>query len=446
MELAVIGLNHKTAPLSMREALAVPSDRIRGLLHALLETAGVVEAAFLSTCNRVELYCITTGDTNQALDEASAKLLEHAGCPSNTLVDHGYRLNGLIAIRHIIRVASSLDSMVVGEPQILGQVKKAVQLAREAGSIGPQLDRIFTTSFSAAKRVRTETSIGKMRVSVGSVAVDLARRIFSDLNECRVMVLGAGKMGETTARSLAQAGASRVYVVNRSPQRARILAEKHDWHSRDFSELEDLLSQVDVVIASTGSPEPVITTRLVKRIIKARKYRPLFLVDIAVPRDVASDVGSLDTIYLYNVDDLVSICDENMQLREREVAAAELIVNEAVKQLETWFSMLAVQPTIAAIRTKIGSIAQSELAKSFDKRLKHLNDEDKQSLQKMMESTTNKLLHATMVALKQSADGTGVSGLAASARVLYGLDDSPAVAPNGVSSDAEPVDSTKADS
>ncbi|MDP6946977.1 MAG: glutamyl-tRNA reductase, partial [Myxococcota bacterium] len=336
----VHGLSHKTTPIGLREAFAVSGDDVPGVLAALVGSSAIDEAVILSTCNRVEVYAIPAADADAARDVIDDVLLHQRGIEQGTFRSHGYSVSGREGVHHLMRVASSLDSMVVGEPQILGQVKEAVATAREANAVGPLLGRILERTFGVAKAVRTDTGITREVVSVGSVAVDLARRIFEDLAACRVLILGAGKMAETTARALASAGVARVYVANRSYDRAASLAARRGWRARSLDELEDLLGQVDVVIASTGATRPVITSSVVKRAVQARKYRPLFLVDIAVPRDVEEAVGEIDTVYLYNVDDLESISESNMAGRQREVEAAEVMVRRELEQVEGWFRTL----------------------------------------------------------------------------------------------------------
>lgn len=424
MRLALLGLNHKTAPLELREGMALTTGEIPGMLQALAAHPAVAEVMWLSTCNRVEIYVVPTGETTP-LDAVEALVLEAQKLDPATFQAHGYRADGRAAAAHFLRVAASLDSMVVGEPQILGQVKAAAEIARRAATMGPILNRVVQLTVQAAKRTRTETGIGKMRVSVGSVAVDLARRIFGHLDDCRVLIVGAGKMGEITGKAISRAGAPRVYVTNRSADRARALADKHGWSARGFDELEDLLGRVDVVLTSTGAARPIIGERLIRRVIRARKYRPLFIVDIAVPRDVEPSVGDLDTVYLYNVDDLVAISDTNQETRQTEVLAAERLLESALADIQSWYESLSVQPTLVALREHADGVAMGELQRSFAKKLKHLSPADQTLVEQAMKTALAKVLHPTMVALKGSVQGTGSAGLAAAARVLYGLDETP---------------------
>ena len=423
MRFTIVGLSHKTAPVDLREKIASPRDEHAAILQALCESDAVAEAMLLSTCNRVELYTVPAGDGGAgAALEASIAALARARVSRGELEPHLYTQSGREAVHHLFRVAASLDSMVVGEPQVLGQVKDAASVARSSGTVGPILGHLTDRAFSTAKEVRTHTGIARAIVSMGSVAVDLARRIFARLADCQVLLVGAGEMGETTARSLVAAGASRVFVTNRSYDRAVELAERHGWRARQFSELGDLLGQVDVVISSTGAPRPIITHAMVKAAIPARKYRPLFMVDIAVPRDIEASVATFEPVYLYNVDDLESISQANMAGREREAADAELRVTGALDDIDTWFATLAVKPTLAAIRKRADAVAREELERTLHKRLAHLGDDDRRALDKMVGAMVSKLLHPTMTALRNGAGKVTRGDLVSAARVLHGLD------------------------
>ena len=418
----VYGLSYKTAPLAVREACAVPTDMMESMLGELVASPEIEEALILSTCNRVEVYAVPATTLDKAAPEINRVFLASRHLSQSTVEAHGYQLSGPEAVHHLLRVATSLDSMVVGEPQILGQVKSAFADAREHNAIGPLMGRVFERTFRVAKAVRTDTGISKDVVSIGSVAVDLAKRIFEDLSACRVLIVGAGKMAETTARSLTSAGVTRVYIANRSEERSAALAARHGWLARGLGELEDLLGQVDVVIASTGSSRPVITAGLVRRAIKARKYRPLFFVDIAVPRDVEESVGELDAVYLYNVDDLEGISQSNLAGRQREVSAAEQMVRAELEEIEGWFRSLVVKPTLAAIRTRANAVAQAELQRSWSKHFSHLGDSERVAMEKMVEAMVSKLLHPTMSALRDAASQGAGDSLSAAARALHGVD------------------------
>ena len=423
MRFLVHGLSHKTAPIAVRESCAVPGDDVPGVLASLVASPAIDEAVVLSTCNRVEVYVIPSGSADAARDALDEVLLTRRGLDKATFTAHGYSVSGREGVHHLMRVAASLDSMVVGEPQILGQLKEAVAVARATNTVGALLGRILERAFGVAKAVRTDTGISREVVSIGSVAVDLACRIFDDLTACRVLIIGAGKMAETTARSLTGAGVTRVYVTNRSYDRAASLAAHHGWRARSLDELEDLLGQVDVVISSTGATRPIITAALVRQAVRVRKYRPLFVVDIAVPRDVDEAVGEIDTVYLYNVDDLQSISDSNMAGRQREVAAAEDMVRSELEQVEGWFRTLAIKPTLAAIRARAEAVTRAELERTWAKRLSHLGDDDKAAMEKMVEAMVAKLLHPTMSALRDAASNGDGTSLVSSARTLHGVEE-----------------------
>ena len=431
MRFLVIGMSHKSAPLELRERFAVPGEQQLSMLGELVANPAIDEAMVLSTCNRVEAYVVPSAtDAGGARIEVLRQMASERGVSLQSMEEHGYVVTGREAVHHLMRVASSLDSMVVGEPQILGQVKEAASTARGAGTVGAVLGRLLDRAFAAAKAVRSRTGIAREVVSIGSVSVDLARHIFPSMEDCRVLIVGAGKMAEATARSLSAAGATKVYVANRSHQRAQELADRHGWRARSLTELEDLLVQSDVVITSTGSPRPIVTVPMARRVLKQRKYRPLVLVDIAVPRDVESAVGELDTIYLYNVDDLEEISRTNMAGRQREAEAAEQLVVGELAEVDQWFRSLALKPTLVAIRKRADSLAQDELERTLSKRLAHLSEADREALQKMCRSMVAKMLHPTMAALRDSAATDG-SSLVVMARLLHGVEDSAVDGPNG---------------
>jgi len=420
--LVIYGLSHKTAAVDRRELFAVATDDAPALLQRLCERPVIAEAALLSTCNRVEAYVIVDGELDQAIECLQEVLLDEREMNRSEMGDSLYLLSGTDAMHHLLRVASSLDSMVMGEPQILGQVKEAVQAGRDAGSVGPLLGRYFDGAFSAAKAVRTQTEIGRSVVSVGSVAADLASRIFDDLASCSVLLVGAGKMAEATARSLASAGIERVFVTNRSPESALRLAQRYDWRARGFSELEDLLVEVDVVITSTGARRPIIDLAMARRVVPIRKYRPLFIVDIAVPRNVESSVGELDTVYVYNVDDLESVSETNIESRREAAQQAEELLRERVTKLDDWSKSLEIQPTLAAIRHRADLIARTEVERTLERSLPDLDEDGKRAIEKMASALVAKLLHPTMDILRRS-NGSDPTHLVDLARQLHGIDE-----------------------
>jgi glutamyl-tRNA reductase len=407
--IVVVGLSHRTAPVDVREKFATGADVLPQVLARLASRPELKEVMFLSTCNRIEVIACTQND--DARDAATRAIREalrgHAGLDSaDELLPYIYERSGDEAVRHIFRVAASLDSMVLGEPQILGQVKDAYDAAVAAGTLKSYLGRCVHRAFTVAKRVRTETELGKGTVSISSVAVDLARKIFGDLSDHSVLLIGAGEMAEAAAKSLGK-GARSIRVCNRSFDKAAHLAGMFGGSAAPLDALEEELTIADVVVASSGSPTFVVTRDMVKRAMKVRKGRTLFFIDIAVPRNVEPSVHKIDNVYVYNVDDLEHQVAEGLKARQAEAASAEVIVAEELREFEEWSRGLNVQPTVVALRAKTRAVLMAELDRSLGGRLKHLPDGDRAALTQMMDSAVNKLLHAPTTRLKASAaDGT----------------------------------------
>jgi len=424
VELCCVGLNFRTAALSVRERFAVPGDTLISTHQSLLEDSPISEVMILSTCNRVEAYALTrTGYTvNDVISHLESTLFVERGMSRSDLKKHCYRSSGAGALGHLFRVASSLDSMVLGEPQILGQVKNAWEVAREAGTGGKRLQRIMDRAFRAGKKIRTDTELAKGAVSVSFVAVELARRIFPDLKKCTVVVLGAGEMAELTATHLSEHGAQRVVIANRSEERAKELAEKHQWDAASLTDIPLLLSQADIVIASTGSPNHVVTVPQVKNALSQRHFRPLFLVDIAVPRDVESEVGEMDGVYLYNVDDLETLADRNRESRANEVKLAEELIKTEVDSFQKWVAAQSVTPTIASFRQKLMEIRDLELSRS-DAELEGLSPEQRKAVERLTQSMVTRFLHDPIAQLKTHAGKKSGEKMAAVIRELFGLAD-----------------------
>ncbi len=408
----VIGVSHKTSPVELREKLAVDDKAVGEVALTLGKEASLREVVLLSTCNRVEIYA-GEGD-----ERAVARWLEErAGGPID---GHVYVHRGAEAVQHAFRVAASLDSMVVGEPQILGQFKDAYAAAKQAGAIGTLLDRCFTKAFAVAKRVRSETKIAEGSVSVSSVASDLALKIFEDLTHRRVLLIGAGEMGEQAAKHLRQAGAS-LYVVNRSFEKAEKLAEEHGGTARRIEQLAAELTEADVAIASTSSQRFVITPELMRGVIKARRHRPLFMIDIAVPRDVDPRVGEMDNVFLYDVDDLSQVAQENLGERQRAAASAETIIRAEVEEFERWRASGELKPTIVGLRRRVRGVLAAELARTLP-RLPGVGDPERKSLEKMLDAMTNKLVHRAISELKASAGTPDGPALVETTRRLFDLE------------------------
>jgi glutamyl-tRNA reductase len=399
MELIVIGLNHKTAPIEIRERLAFPEDGIEKALSQIKSLPLLKENMILSTCNRVEIYA-TVQETEKAILDLKGFLSRYHGLSLKEFEKNLYLLVGEEAVRHIFRVASSLDSMVVGEPQILGQIKSAYNMAAEAKTSGLILHRLLHRAFHVAKRVRTETKIGNSAVSVSFVAVELAKKIFGTLEKRTVLLIGAGEMCELAARHLVSGGIEKVLVTNRTYERAVTLAQEFRGEPISFEEIHRGLRMVDIVISATDSPQYLLHHEEVAKVIKDRKQKPIFFIDIADPRDIEPKVGDIENVYLYNIDDLQKVANDNIQDREKEAQKAEAIVRDEVVKFVNWYQSLEVTPTIVALRKKFEEIRNKELAKTFSIH-PNFSDKERQSLEALTSAIINKILHDPLTLLKQ---------------------------------------------
>ncbi|MDH3199707.1 MAG: glutamyl-tRNA reductase [Myxococcales bacterium] len=412
----VVGLSHRTAPVEVRERLAVAPERLEDELREIGAKGSFDEALLISTCNRVELYA-TSANPTEAIRSARHTLASRL--PDTASEDVLYTERGVAVVRHAFRVASSLDSMVVGEPQILGQVKEAYDAARSAGTAGTLLGRCFSQAFSTAKRIRNETGIAQGTVSVSSIACELAKKIFGNLDGRRTLLFGAGEMGEAAARSLRQTG-TRLHVINRSEERAETLASACGGRPVPYERLTTELAEADVVIASTASTKFILTPELMKGVVRSRRHRPLFIIDIAVPRDVDPRVGTMDNVFVYDVDDLQQVAEENLAVRAREATQAERIIEEEVESFLTWRRSLELAPTIVALRKQFGEVAADELRRALG-RLQNLNPSDRAVLEAMARSLVNKLLHQPMIELKASATDPDGAQLIDTVRRLFAI-------------------------
>jgi glutamyl-tRNA reductase len=416
-KLLVFGLSYRTAPLALRERLAAAPERALGDLKALMQSAGLQEGVLLSTCNRVEL--IATADAPEVAAKGALGYFNARVAPDH--VDGCvYRYSGREAARHLFRVACGLDSMVLGEPQILGQVKDAYTSALGAGTVGGLLGRSFERSFGVAKRVRSETAVAAGNVSVSSIACDLAENIFGDLRDRRILLVGAGKMSEVAARSLTARGA-RLYVVNRSPERAQALAAACGGVPRPLEALATELAEADVVISSTARQDFVITYELMQGVCKIRRFRPLFIIDIAVPRDVDPRVDTLRNVFLYDMDDLQKVSRENLAARERAVGEAEQIIEAELDELERWARSVELTPTIVALRERVRSLLRAELEKTLPKLA--VAEAERQKLEAMCEAMAAKLLHQPLTELKQSQNSHHGAALVEAVQRLFRLEE-----------------------
>jgi len=400
MKLLLAGISHKTAPVHMREKLAVAENVLPDALHEL-QNLGASEAMILSTCNRVE-FALTAPDHEQPAAVIDKFLSAWKGSPG-AFDGHLYRLESREAIQHLFRVAASLDSMVVGEPQILGQLKNAYAIARNEGTVGGLLEQVMTRAFSVAKRVRTETGIGQMAVSVSYAAVELARRIFGSLNGHSVMIIGSGKMGELAAKHLHRSGAKRILVTNRTWERAQEMAAAFKGQAVEYSQFTTVLPEVDIVIASSGAPHYILHPAEMQRVIAVRRNKPMFLIDIAVPRNIDPAVNDVENVFLYDVDDLESVVNENIKERTRQAEQAEGIVREEVERMLARLKMEEVTPTIVSLQEQLENIRAAEMARSLRK-LPQLTPEQHALVAAQMEAMTrsivNKIAHGPISALR----------------------------------------------
>ncbi len=403
MNFLLTGLNHRNAPVELREQVAITPDDLPSALRALKAWPRVREAMILSTCNRVELYVAYNGEPPDLIEY----LLAHGPVSETELRAHLYQHRGAEAARHLFRVAASLDSMVVGEPQILGQVKAAYEAARAAGATGRELDRLVQTALSVAKRVRTETAIGSSSVSIASVAVDLALKIFGSLAGKRVLLVGAGKMGELAARHLLAKGAGSITVANRTQARAERLAQTFAGRVLPFAELLDKADQADILITSTGSHEFVFRREDGQRFLQRRRGRPMFFIDIAVPRDVDPELNRVDNVFLYDIDDLQKVAEANKADRTQEAAGAERLVQAEVELFARRQQVVDAVPMLRALQGTVEAMRQGELRRAAG-RLQGLTPAQHEAVEALTRGLANKFLHAPLQALRTAAqEGDG---------------------------------------
>jgi glutamyl-tRNA reductase len=360
VHLFLLGVSHKTAPVELRERLDFSSRDLGGAVEALASRPGAAECVVLSTCNRSELY-VAAEDVDRAKDDLVAFLSEYHKVPPETFLPHVFARENADAVRHLFRVAAGLDSLVVGEPQILGQVKEAYGTAAERRSSGPLLTKLFHSSFAVGKRVRTETALGEGAVSISYTAVQLARKIFGRLTGRRVLVIGAGEMGKLTAQHLRAQGVGEIVITSRTFGRAQELADAVGGTAAPWSELMTVLARADIVITATGSHVPILSRAEIESVIGRPRHDPLFIIDIAIPRDIDPDAGNIEQVFLYNVDDLQMIVQENLSRRSAEMDRAELSVAEEVGRFMAWHRSRGAIPTVVALRQRFDAIRRAEL-------------------------------------------------------------------------------------
>lgn len=399
VHIAVFGLNHNTAPVEIREKLYFSQEEVPNVARNLM-TESINGTVILSTCNRTEIY-FSTGTIDDALARIKDTLTRYFTVNSDWLTDYTYTLIERDAYRHLFLVASGLDSMVIGEPQILGQVKDAYRMATFCNSTGPYLDKVFHRAFSVAKKIRTETRIGYNPVSISSMAVELSKKIFGDLRQRKILLVGAGEMCEVALKHFRKEGFSDLFVTNRTFEKAQRLADENTGRPYPFSELPVLLTMVDVVISSTGAEKPIITKDLVLTAMKKRKNKPLFFIDIAVPRDVDQEVNGVENAYLYDIDDLMELSHKHLSDRQHESEKAYAIIEEEVDKFTHWLAQLDSAPLITQVFEKAESIRQQELRKTLRK-FSHIDKETERQIDVLTKSIVNKLIHPHVALIREN--------------------------------------------
>ncbi|MDH4300488.1 MAG: glutamyl-tRNA reductase [Nitrospira sp.] len=421
MHLIVVGLSHKTAPVEIREQLAVPESRIGEALTRLCSYPGIKEGILLSTCNRVEVYSVVV-DVDNGYGRIQEFLADtHLSLSSEQLTPHLYWHTGDRAIAHLFRVAASLDSMIIGESQILGQLKDAFEIALAHKTTGVIMNKVVKKAISVAKRVRTETKISEMAVSVSYAAVELAKKIFSNLHEKTVLLIGAGEMAKLAARHLLAHGVGHVRITTRTPQHAVDLAAKFGGTAVPFDQFKDDMASADIVLVSTGASHYLVGAEDVHRAVQERMNRPMFLIDISVPRNIDPAVRHVDNAFLFDIDDLKHRVEQNRAEREREAEKAEQMVLEEVTTLLDWMKSLEVTPTIVALRNRVDDIKRAEVERVLG-RLGHLSSQDRELVEGLASSIVNKLIHPTMITLKTEVNSSNGPAFVEAARRFFHLD------------------------
>ncbi|MDO9105039.1 MAG: glutamyl-tRNA reductase [Methylovulum sp.] len=418
MTLIAVGINYNTAPVSIRERLAFPADKLHAPLQELWQIQEISEAAILSTCNRTEFYCTSTTSNQQILIDWVAQN-KHINAAEFAPYLYSHTDSGLI--RHMFRVACGLDSMILGEPQILGQMKTAYQVACDAGTLGKKLGKLFQHTFSAAKKVRTDTAIGSSPVSVAFAAVQLAQQIFDKLSEQTALLIGAGETIELTARHLSQQGIGRLIIANRTYDKAHTLAAQFNGYAIDLSELPTHLAEADIVISSTASPLPILGKGRVESALKKRKHKPMFMVDLAVPRDIEAEVEQLRDVYLYTVDDLQHTIDQNMNSRRQAAEQAEEIIDTQVDYFLAWLRAQGAQSTIRDYRLSAEQTRDETLQKALAQLKNGVAPEE--ALTRLAHMLTNKLIHTPSTQIRAAAENER-HDLIAAAREIFKLSNS----------------------
>lgn len=409
-EIVIVGLNHRSASIEVRESLAFENAYVKDALAQLRAYPSIQEGVILSTCNRVEIVAAAS-DARSACADIKRFLGDHkAHRKAGSFEEYTYTHEGRDAVRHLFRVAASLDSMVVGEPQILGQLKEHYDCARQAGTVGTILHRLFHHSFTVAKRVRTETGVASRVVSVSSVAVDLAKRIFDRFDDKTVMLIGAGKIGDLMARHLQSHGVQSLMITNRTFGRAAELAAKIHGSPIQFEDFPRYLKMADLVLGCTGSPEILVDAATVERVLRERKQEAMFFIDLGDRRNFDPRINDIDNAYLYNIDDLKEVAEGNLQERSNEAEKAESIIDEEVLNFARWIGSLDQVPTITALRQRFDEIRRKEMERSLTGVLRDLSPQQKEALEDMTNAMINKMLHGPISRLKRNSQSDGEEG------------------------------------
>jgi len=420
-DIVLLGVNHKTAPVELREKLAFSDEETQNALKLFQQTNHISEAMILSTCNRVKVLMVTKNRLS-AIESISSFIAQTKNIAQKDLKASTYIFSGTRAVQHVFRVASSLNSMMIGEPQILGQVKEAFKTAVNKKSTGLILNRLMHKAFTVAKRVRSETGIGGHAVSISYAAVELAKKIFDTLDDKTVMLVGAGEMAELAVEHLIRNTASgHLLVANRTLSVGIELANRYNGNAVRLEEIPEKLKTVDIIISSTGSPDYVITKKHIKPVMRSRKNRPLFFIDIAVPRDIDPAINRVSNAYVYDIDDLQGVINENIETRNAESIKAERIIDESVIKFTDWYESLDVVPTIIDLRNKLNAIAEAELSKTMHT-LQHLSSEDRMAFKRMAASLIKKTLHDPTLFLKNPGSHRNKSVYLDFTRKLFNLD------------------------
>lgn len=420
MNLALVGINHRTAPVEVRERMNIQESHLAGAMSKLVNRQGIVEGLILSTCNRVEVIA-NAEEGSPAEPLLRQFLLDYHRCDLSPWEPYFYWRRQVEVVRHLFRVASSLDSMIVGEPQILGQVKRASATAREVGALSGDLGEVVNQALAVARRVRRETALGSAAVSTSYAAVELAKKIFGSLKGKTVFVVGAGKMSELSAKHLLEAGARAIFVSNRTYERAVELARAFQGTAIHFEQLFEHMDQADIVISSTGAPHFIVDRDQAARMLAARRNRPMFFVDIAVPRDIDPAVNQLDNAFVYNIDDLGQVVEANKKQREREAVWAEQIVEEEVGRMTRRLASHEVVPTIVALEERLNRIRESELERHRG-RLSTLTPEEREAVDALTRGMLKKILHGPITELKSGAGRPEQGALVQVIRKIFGVD------------------------